>query len=377
MEILNKTNRMKISRRNIFAGAMIIFSNVTMANDGFYQGSGSTLTITKNSHLRVREEKLLIAPIISSECYSVYANGKIIKNGAIITESARITLGSRTKCHSSFEQLYAEWHAKADYQIDVLQSQQNVLIGFPVETWDREYNAADGDLYSVDAPGVVNFRTYINDEEVKPLELKKLKSHNVKAGSRDELGYTWLGSFDAGKPYHLRTEYDFGADNSNAFYGGSEYLAGETPWFFEVVDPGQFPANKLKYYLSPINSWASPPPDQIRIEVQLPLEIPVTYFVPLDLKPVCVTNKALHYLLKNQFPAHELLLSMPSTGWMKLKKARFKPLHTLTQWNQWQKTLGGETVKIGCDVIEDLKKSAAPDLQAHMSAYQCVVSCSE
>ena len=374
--MINTLSGLAISWRIISAGMMIILANAALANDGFYQGSGSTLKLIKNSHLRVREENLLIAPIIPPECYSVYANGKIIDKGMDLkVEDAKITIGARTNCNNGSTDIYnAKWSAAADYQVEVLQAQPKVLIGFPVDTWERDFIGADGDLYYLYAPSVVNFRTYINDEEIKSLELKKLKSANVKTGSRDELGYTWSASFLEGKPYHLRTEYDFGVDNSNAFYKGREYLTGEIPWFSGVM-PEPFTAERIIYFLTPINSWASPPPEQIKIEVRLPSEIPVTYFVPLELKPACVTTKALHYLLKNQFPSHELSLSMPNTGWWKREK--LKPLRTLVQWNKWQKTLGGETVKIGCDVIEELKKTAAPDLQAHLNTFQCVSTCSE
>jgi len=373
--MINKMPVLAILGRIIFAGVIVMVTNTGLANDGFYQGAGSTLTLVKNSHLRVREENLLILPIMPPDCYSVYANNKAIEKGMEIKEDPKITIGISTKCNNDFTELFnAKWRATADYQVEVMQSQEKVLIGFPVDTWKRDFIAADGDLYYLYAPSVVNFRTYINGEEIRSLELKKLKSANVKTGSRDELGYTWSASFDAGKPYHLRTEYDFGVDNSNAFYKGREYLAGETPWFSGVM-PEPFTAERIIYFLTPINSWASPPPDQINIEVRLPTDIPVTYFVPLELKPACVSTKALHYQLKNKFPSHELTLSMPNT--VLWNREKLKPLRTLKQWNKWNKTLGGDMVKIGCDVIEEVRKFAEPDLQSHMSMYQCAKSCSE
>ncbi len=375
---MNKVKSLVISGHMVFAGVIFILANTALANDGFYQGSGSTLRLAKNSYLRVHKENLLIIPINPPECYSVYANGKELKEGMDLKiDEAKVTIGARTKCNGTSTDMFsAKWRVVADYQVVVLQSQQRVSIGFPVDTWRRDFIAADGDLYYLYPPGVVNFRTYINDEEIKPLELKKLRSHNDKTGSRDELGYTWSASFEKGKSYRLRTEYDLGVNNGNAFYKGREYLSGETPWFSGVM-PEPFPAERIIYFLTPINSWAAPPPEQIKIEVRLPTEIPVTYLVPLELKPACVTSKALHYLLKNKFPSNELSLSMPSSGWLNAKKESLKPLRTLGQWKRWQKTLGGETVKIGCDAIEELKKSAEPDLQAHMSAYQCAVSCGE
>ncbi len=349
---MNKVKSLVISGHMVFAGVIFILANTALANDGFYQGSGSTLRLAKNSYLRVHKENLLIIPINPPECYSVYANGKELKKGMDLKiDEAKVTIGARTKCNDTSTDMFsAKWRVVADYQVVVLQSQQRVSIGFPVDTWQRDFIAADGDLYYLYAPGVVNFRTYINDEEIKPLAVKKLRSHNDKTGSRD--------------------------DNSNAFYKGREYLSGETPWFSGVM-PEPFTAERIIYFLTPINSWAAPPPEQIKIEVRLPTEIPVTYLVPLELKPACVTSKALHYLLKNKFPSNELSLSMPSSGWLNSKKESLKPLRTLGQWKRWQKTLGGETIKIGCDAIEELKKSAEPDLQAHMSAYQCAVSCGE
>jgi len=358
--------------RAAFIACAGIATAPALANDGFYQGSGSTLQMVNNPHLRVREEKLVIYPNDPVACYPVYADGKPVQDGMQHQERPVVTLGPRAKCEDSFRQLYAKWHAVAEYDVEVLQAQDNVQIGFPVAWWNRDYVAADGDLASLEAPGVAAFHTYINGAEIRSLALKTLQSPGASGLRRAAVGYAWKASFAAGQPYRLKTEYDFGADVSNAFYAGSEYAEGETPWFFQVVDAGTFTASRLIYFLTPINSWAPPPPDRISIEVRLPAGIPVTYFVPVYFKPSCVSSGAMHFRIEHRGPARELELSMANR---ENTRGALRPLTTVAQWNAWQKTLGGPSVKIGCDVIEALMKTAAPDLRARLQAYQCAASC--
>lgn len=345
----------------------------TLANDGIYQGSGSTLTMVKNSHVRVHEEHLSIAPIYPPLCYSVLINGKPIKDGMDIDpirKSANITVGPRVEC-SDTDDLRARWRAVAEYQVVASRTQNNVLIGFPIDTWTRDFKDNHGDLGRLDAPGVANFRTFINGEEMEHLTLKRLGSDltGSKPNEKTSLGYTWRASFLAGKRYYLRTEYDFGMRNSNSFYEGREYLPGETPWFWE----GKYAADGFFYALTPLNSWGSPPPERIKIVVKLPPGVPVTHVVPMELKPSCITTNTLHYEIGNQFPSQDLVLNMPAIEY--LQKVGYERLHTIKQWREWQKTLGGAAVKIGCDVIKELKAGADPDLQAQMNDMQCVSSC--
>ncbi len=362
-----------VSLRALVACASLIAAAAAMANDGFYQGAGSTLVPVKNSHLRVRAEKLLISPSAPGACYPVYVGGKLVRDGMRVKSATKATVGPRTKCDhvGYFTQLYASWHAVADYEVEALESQEDVLIGFPVSWWLREFDDANGDLDGVDAPGVADFHSYVNGEEIQRLTLRKLQGNAPDGRKIYELGYTWRASFQAEKPYHLRTEYDFGEDTSNAFYPGREFVEGETPRFLgTTLDTAAAGANRLIYFLTPINSWAAPPPDRIDIEVRVGVGIPITYFVPTQFKPVCVSTSAFHYLLTSKGPSQELGLSYA-------QGTKFKPLTTVSQWKAWRKTLGGSSVRISCDLIAELKKAATPGLLSHLESYQCISSCGE
>lgn len=366
----NRLTKSAVSLHSLAAWASLVVAATAMANDGFYQGAGSTLVPVNNSHLRVLREKLVISPSTPGACYPVYVGGRLVKNGMRVKSASKATVGARTKCdYVGFTQLYASWHALADYEVEALESQDDVLIGFPVSWWRREFDDVNGDLDSVDAPGVADFHSYINGEEIQLLKLRKLQGNAPNGRKIYELGYTWRASFQAGKPYHLRTEYDFGEDSSNAFYPGREFVEGEPPWFLgTTLDPAATGASRLIYFLTPINSWADPPPDRINIEVRVGQGIPITYFVPTQFKPVCVSTNAFHYLLTNKRPSQELGLSYA-------QGTKFKPLTTVSQWKAWRKTLGGSSVRISCDLIAELRKTATPGLLPYLESSQCVSSC--
>lgn len=353
---------------------LLVGSNAVMANDGFYQGAGSTLTPIKNANLRVREERLRIAPIEPPVCYSVYANGKPIKEGndMEVDAHARVTLGSRVKCKAGdTDNLKVKWSASATYEVEVLQSQPDVQMGFPVATWEREYTDSIG-IGALNAPGVANFHTYMNGEEITQTQLKVLKHGEGKSREQNEIGYSWNASFQQGTAYELKTEYDFGEFNSNGFYDGREYKRGETPWFIGA-NAQPLTAGTLIYYLTPLNTWAAPPPELIDIEVRLPSSTPVTYAVPGEVKPSCISLGALHYTITNRFPGADLTVTIPNSEWW--KKESLKPMSTPEQWRKWLKTLGGESVRFSCDVLDEINKHANPNLKAEVKRVQCVASC--
>lgn len=361
------------------AGALCALPGCAIANDGLYQGSGFNLTLAKNSHLRVREEKLLITPLASTQCYLVYADGKVIKDRMKLNlKRAKITIGEHVSCDDASlnpsHLFYADWHASVNYDVEVMQTQQDVLFGFPIPIWNYEFVGSDGDLYYLRSPGVANFRTYINNLEVTELEVKNLEGMNKKDAMSNLLGYTWRASFEVGKHYFLKTEYDFGMDSSNSFYAGREYLSHETPWFLSAMK--RVPAaERVIYYLTPIRTWAPPPPQRIDIEVKIPDGLPATYVVPLELKPVCITTTSLYYDLKNQFPTHELIFSIPSAdSWA---DATNRPIRTLSQWRLWQRSIGGESTKVGCDVVAELKRTATSSFRSYLDDFQCAASCRE
>ena len=54
------------------------YSQTNIANDGFYQGAGSTLRPLYNPEMRVIEEKLWISPMTSPRCYQLRFRGIVL-----------------------------------------------------------------------------------------------------------------------------------------------------------------------------------------------------------------------------------------------------------------------------------------------------------
>jgi hypothetical protein len=197
----------------------------------------------------------------------------------------------------------------------------------------------------------------------------KLKWLDGVGASRKEkvLGYTWTASFKKGRRYTLRTVYDFGVDTSNSFYEDREYVQGELPWF-KAREGRIGGADRMIYYLTPLQQWAAPAPATVSAVVTLPKRVPIEFAVPLKLKPVCIGERSLFYELRDRFPDQDLEVSYPdSTGGMKLDSAQ--------DWEGWMKSLGGPQVEMNCALLARLKKEAGPALQGLLAERKCRKSC--
>jgi hypothetical protein len=326
---------------------IILVSGASIAtasgNDGFYQGAGSSLIPVNNPYLRVREEMLVITPIKTPACYAVMINGKPLlrelTSPYVQAATDKVEIGAKVECKGKLVTFSPRWRAEVEYEVEASRDQNDILIGFPIPYWTAEFHTTDG-LYSVNAPGVANFKTYINDRLVSPVGMKVLTdalkySKDKLFYSNDLPGFTWMSSFQSQHKYKLRTEYDFGSSMSVDFYPNREYVDGEKPWFkMRGIDKYQNigGAERIIYFLTPINSWSPPPPTMIKIVVRLPAVVPATHVVPTELKPSCVMLSEIQYEITNQNPRHELRLSMPDTGYFggkSLSAEDFELLRTL------------------------------------------------
>lgn len=349
---------------------LLVAWNTAQANDGFYQGSGSTLSPVNNSYLRVRTETLVIRAISPPVCYSVYANGHPITDNENQTmgPQVKVTVGPSVKCgDGSADDLVVKWSADANYEIEARQSQHEVQIGFPVSTWEREYVDSVG-MGELDAPGIANFQTFIDDAEVKHTEVKVLKPR--KGDQHEQIGYAWRASFEQGKTYRLRTRYQYGEFASNGYYDGREFH-GARPWFLKS-GALSLPAGTMLYFLTPLQSWAPPPPESITIELHLPSDIPVTYAIFHGVKPVCLSSNVAYYSIRHQFPKDDLGVTLPRID---AGREALQTLRTAEQWKKWLAALDNPRIKVECGVVNQIRKRAAPDLQAALDKFQCVSSC--
>ncbi len=345
---------------------------LVQANDGFFWGAGDTLRPIQNKNLRVISEELRITPIDDIPCYEVLYRGKPGKPSELYNEKAGefATIGRRLDCaalKSAWAKFSPKWTAEAIYEIEALADAPDVLFGFPVHNWYANTLNKER-LTEIPAPGVVNFRTYIDDNEAGPLRLKWLDGVGA-AGVEKTLGYTWKASFVKGRRYALRTTYEFGVDESNAFYAGREYLKGEPPWFAKKGYWSGTKVERLIYYLTPLRQWASPPPSRVSIAVGLPGNVPVELTVPAALKPVCIAERSLFYALQDAFPARDLEVSYADGAGLK------QGIRTPQNWEAWIKTMGGPKVEIECALLKRLKTEARSDLQTILAGVKCRPSC--
>jgi hypothetical protein len=80
---------------------------IALANDGFYQGGGSSLRPLENIQMRVIEEQLLIQPLPEPVCYHLRFRGRTL-------DAWNLTPTPRGMCHRSRSHaLYAECSAAA------------------------------------------------------------------------------------------------------------------------------------------------------------------------------------------------------------------------------------------------------------------------
>lgn len=338
--------------------------------------------------MKVLEARLDLYPLERVACYEVLINGKPVKQE--YTSSKEVgrnpkapfaTIGRRVECQENqrtgFE---ARWHAAVSYDVIATEDQRKVLMGFPIPLWEESF-IVRGDVEGLDdiqVPGVVNFKSFINHREIEKVRLNGISEPNLfntpllsEKSIERHLAYTWTSSFVANTPYRLRTEYDFATSLSASFYEGSQYLAGQQPWFLnDQASTENIRARNLLYYLTPITLWGNPPPRYFRIKVSIGKNMPVTLAVPVTPKPVCVDKIAFYYLFENAFPQEELKMSYPKTP------ENLKPLRTFEDWSSWRKTLGGDGVKLSCDLIAVIKAQTEDiSFQEKLSQMSCQTTC--
>ncbi|MBI5883266.1 MAG: hypothetical protein HZB91_09190 [Elusimicrobia bacterium] len=339
------------------------------ANDGFFQGAGGTLRPIENRSLRVLSEDLKIDPIKQRSCYELrfsspasYYEGKDGKGGEFGPEEFG-AIGGRMECPKDLRDLLKSgftpwWTAEAVYEIEALEDAPEVQFGFPVNDWE-----VSGQGEFPPSPGVIDFHTYVDGQEIAPTRLKWLEG--VGAESKDKtLGYAWKASFQKGRRYVLRTTYAFGEDMGNF----SEAIAeGATPWFSGADEANGGSGLGMIYYLTPLRQWASPPPSRISIVVTLPKHVPMTLAVPIHTKPVCVGEHSLFYEFHDSFPDQDLVVYYASS--------KDKSLKTATEWDAWLRTLGGGQVEMNCALLRSLKAGAGPALKKILAGRKCRPSC--
>jgi hypothetical protein len=345
-----------------------VHTQASLANDGFYQGAGSTLRPLYNPEMRVIEEKLWITPKTHAKCYQVRFRGVVLEEWNLAprektdelkpTEFAQVShefpCPIKSLATPKEDILVSIWQARADYYVEALADQTQVKMGFPLPTWSATYRSHSDDWEDVPTPAVANFRTFINGQAVGKLKLAWLEIPNpANKNMAKTLGYVWEASFKKGEKYTLRTEYDFGTDYQTGFESD---LQGETSslWFISNKQGQErYPlAINLKYYLSPLLAWGAEPPEKISIFVKRPATVPISYLIPAQAMPACVDKQGLHYEYRNRYPDTELVVSMPHwfhKNWR--NPDAWVTLNTATQWKQWRQNLGGKSVQIVCDAL--------------------------
>jgi hypothetical protein len=353
-------------------------------NDGFYQGSGSSMIPVKNKSLRVVTEHLSITPIDKEVSYSLLVDGKRIGptyKGQPKTKAMYAHIGPVVNSKHDLSEVFTpRWHAHVEYEIEALEEQKAVVMGFPIPLWVGDF-LDNKERQSIQVPSAVNFRTYIDGILVRNIEFRWINGissfQNYENVNEKTLAYIWKASFKKGKRYLLKTEYDFGVDYSAEFFSGHQYIEGETPWFVQRDRNGhQDSINRaqravtLKYYLTPLTLWADAPPSLVAIKVEMPLNIPVTCTVPMSPKPCFIDQHALYYEFKNSFPNRELMISFPaSEDW---KTTSLGAIKDISEWKLWQKTLG-DHAKLSCPLTQEFRDSIqSADIREELKKIDCV-----
>ena len=388
-----------------FISTSIFFNQPVFANDGFYQGAGTTLTPVQNSNMRVISEKLEISPLKTHSCFTIdIPKSEYEKNGELKHEAMGV-VGKPTKCPKSevnFEALKVKWHAKAIYEIEALSDQTNVQIGFPVPIWALAKENSEGRV-DVSVPGVANFMTSIDDVTIKDIVVKNvpIASTNDAGAKKEKLApaFVWKSDFKKGKRYQLITEYDFGISYSNGMYEGSEYPEGSVLWFDKRSVPEakyssstSFQSEKILYYLQPIRLWGGGLPKSISIRVASPKSMPIYYLTPTNSGIDCVDRKALYFRWNNSFPEQDLSISYPVQFYPDQNgKFIYSPIRKMFEYDAWSeliskqsntKTASGKPpqVRMDCQLEKELLQNLPKNSSFHSWVKngvqpKCVQSC--
>jgi hypothetical protein len=354
-----------------------------LANDGFYQGAGYHLVPVKSTALRVVRERLRISALQPARCFPVLYQGKPDPGPAgfkVQPDHRGFSLGASGACGSVWDSLVASWSADVVYEVEAISEAKDVQIGFPVPPWIHQFSVEAVGLDETRLPAAAEFQTFIDGERVDRTALKELELPGVPRGShRDRTepahfpGWSWLASFSKGTGHILRTTYVFGEEGENSFYPGAAFPKELPPWFInEDGSRAVGGSQHLRYFLTPMRTWADPAPDAVDVRIDLPKGIPSTYFVPVAARPSCVDSDAIYFHLEGQFPADDIHLAYPNSG--ALDGRPLAPLHTSRQWAGWLASLG-PGAKVACRLRDDLLKTADASLRKVLGDYRCQESC--
>jgi hypothetical protein len=385
------------------SAVLFIFSAGTclraLANDGFYEGAGTTLVPVSSKSLRVVRERLEISALKKGRCFGLFYHGKRVTTGSDVKGDGPAEIGREVECKSANEHTFRSWFtADATYQIEATGDETGIQMGFPDPGWSDEYQGPDG-LEGFSVPGVTGFEVAINGKRIGSLAQKRVKTVPLEEENQTEAelpAYVWSASFEKGKRYTVEARYEFGDDISAGFYPGRElppeakYLWFDRRPVAEAVAsaPDVAAARTAIYYLHPIKLWAPPAPDVIEVRVEAPPDLPVMYLQTSTPGLRCIDTKALYFRWQHSYPDRDLRVSFPAE--VDRRAFRAQPMKTDAEFSLWYETMNlvnarpGEkrkdTVGIGCDLVEALKRTV--DKRSVLftwfgpyGALKCVPSC--
>lgn len=291
-------------------------------NDGFYQGSGTDLFPVKNENLRVIQETLTLSPLEKAKCYklnfpkSQYIDG-VLKDGAMDG-----SVGEESNCDSKDsesvwpvdDRLQVKWHAKAVYEIESLENQKDVQMGFPIPEWEYTWAGSDG-LFGTKVPGATNFKVFVDGREIKKVSKKNVEVPRSQGGKGKRMApaFVWELDFLKGRKYTLISEYDFGVEWSIGHYHGRELPNGTKAWYNRSKKHDTlFQAESLIYYLHPLALWNSKPPLKIDVRIVVPKGLSSFSLLPNTKSSYCLDHDSLWLKWRDRLPEGDLRVAYPA-----------------------------------------------------------------
>lgn len=349
-----------------------IWSSTLLANDGFFQGAGTTLFPVNQPNLRVIREELDITPIEKPDCFEILYQGKKPESYKERLPETALAELSKKKCRGtggvSRDSFTTQFHAKVKYEVEAKEDVKNVQMGFPVPTWSYEWESSDG-LESVSAPGAVNFETTLDERPLPLTGIKWVELAGEDKGKKTP-AFIWNASFEKGKKIILTSEYDFGGYHTATFF--KEFLPTDAlAWWDESSavekaygNGGPGVASHVTYYLTPLKQWGGPPPEKVRVRFHRAKKTPIFYYLPNTNGLRCIDKDQLYFEWTNAVPKEDLKISFPE------KTPRAKIFKTQAQFMAWAHLIGSSnhetnstymgTVKVTCDLIDEVIQKLGP-----------------
>ena len=354
--------------------AAVVQAAPASASEALVLGGGAGLIPMYGPRLKLLKETLELSPLEGMPCYEAFSDTRAAVGGAA---PAFLSLGPLVYCGSPGKTLVRpQWRAVDSYHVAAATDSIEVLFGLPVRT------RIDAPSAQIEIPGSANFKAYVDGQEVAASSLTWLyQDRAILPGGKNQkprtLGYRFTAKLEGGREHTIQAAYDFDIEYYDGESEGLTYAKGSPPWAprqtaVQAADqnyPSVGSLRRIPYFLTVRSFWPDSPRAHISVRVDLPKALPETLALSAAYKPSCIGRHLIAFELEPNSIREDLAVSYPQP-WSGPSK-----LETAEDWSAWKKSLGGDGVRMTCDLNRRMIFDSGAPIQARLRSESCVVSC--